>query len=226
MSETLDVNRTTTRVHRPTVGEDRPVAHRAGGWWGIAFVLLLLVCEAAVTLPLTSHTAPYVRDFYHRYRWPIVVTQLGELLATWFLWRLIQTLVTTVGGQRSGAVRVSGLMVCAGSLLTTLPVLALAAGLGPQDATTALLAGWTDYSDVILSLLIAVFGVACARAALPSWARLAAAALSVTILTHAVLSLLGHRTLNAIAPTAYVAYILAVSVWLLSRGRRRSGQPC
>ena len=207
----------------PPERDKRGVPSRARGWSGIGFVLILLVCEAAVTLPATSHTVSHLRDFYRHYRWPIVATQLGELLATWFLWLFVDGLADTVAHARSAtAVRASGLLVCAGSLLTAAPVLALAVGLGSADSPTRLLAAWTDYSDIIMSGLIAVFGAVCARAAFPTWVRVAATGLAVVFVAHAVLASTGRPTLNAIAPTLFLAVIVAMSIRMLRLARRRT----
>jgi hypothetical protein len=220
MTDTLDARPITAPT--PSRVPEARIPRRARGWWGIAFALGLLACEAAVTLPATAHTTSFIRAFYSRYRWPIVVTQAGELLATWFLWRFVRALAQCVdAGGSTIAVRLCGVLLCAGSMLTAAPVLLLAAGGGSAESATRLLAAWTDYSDIIMSGLIAIFGASCAHAALPTWVRVAASALAVTSLAHGVLGTMGHNTLGNIAPTLFLVYVVAVSISMLIGVRKR-----
>jgi hypothetical protein len=115
--------------------------------------------------------------------------------------------------------RISGLLLCAGSALTAAPVLALAAGLGSAGSARFLIS-WTDDSDVVMSFLIALFGAACLVTLRSVWARAGAAALALLSLARAVLILLGQTTLSNLAPTAFLLFVLVLGITMTRRGQR------
>ena len=72
--------------------DDGPLRGQRRGWWGIAFVVINLICQGAVALPETNHTTSFISAYYSAHRAAITLTQLCELLITVFLWRWVLAL--------------------------------------------------------------------------------------------------------------------------------------
>lgn len=211
-----------TRAAR-TAENDRPSP--AGGWAGVAFVVLLLFAEAAVSLPRTTHSDAFISAYYADHRAFIAVDQVVQLLCSYLLWRWLRSFVATSARMTRmpsvgpGRIRAAGLAVVAASVLTCLAVLVLALVPSLGDGAVRLFADATDWTDVLLSLAIAGLGAASAQPGHPTWLRASGAVLAVLAAAHAVLSVLGSTLLGVVAPVAFLIFVLAVSVWLI-RGSR------
>jgi hypothetical protein len=200
----------------PAVGRASRVG-RTRGWWGIAFVVLLLVGESAVALPVPSHTTGFIADYYARYRWAITICQVAQLVAAWTFWRFARALADVAPTpERAGPVRWSGLAVCAAAVLTSLPVLALALVPGLDPGATRTLADLTDSSDVLLFAAVAVFAGACGRATTSRWVRVAAVAVGCIALARVVAGVMGREALSVVAPLAFLALVLALAIRMMT----------
>jgi hypothetical protein len=195
------------------------------GWWGIAFVALLLPSEAAVALPRTSHTTVFIGEYYARHRVAITLAQVGQLVATALLLMFVLALARRTGGAMRRRVAAAGAVVVIVSVLTNLPVLALALLPGLSAGATRTLATWTDLTDVVEFAAIAGFAVVCLLAFTARWLRFGAAAVTVVSLVHAALSLGRLGTLEALAPLAFLAFVLALAVGMLREPRPTEGTP-
>jgi hypothetical protein len=202
-------------------GGPRPApAVRRRGWWGVAFVLLLTVSEAAVALPLTSHTTSFLTGYYADHRWTIVVAQAAQLAAAAVLWQFIRAFADALpAGRRTRWVRYAGLGVCLVSLQTSAPVLALALVPGWAPSTARGLASWTDSSDLVLFAAVAVWTAACSRAALPGWVRTTAVLLGCLAVARICIGVTGSPGLSAVAPLGFVAFLLALAVRMIAGAR-------
>jgi hypothetical protein len=198
----------------------------SGGWWGVSFVVLLLMAQAAVSLPRTTHPDSFIAAYYADHRAVIAVDQVVQLFCSYLLWRWLGAfLATSAGATRMssagrGRIRVAGSAVVAASVLTCVAVLALALVPSPGDRAVRLLADATDWTDVLLFLTIAGLGVACAQAGHPTWLRASGVLLALVAAAHALLSVLGSTALGVVAPLTFLVFVLAVSVWMI-RGARR-----
>jgi hypothetical protein len=185
------------------------------GWWGVVFAALLLLSEGAVALPRTSHTTAFISHYYSAHQLAITVAQLGQLIATALLLLFVRALVQAAPPAAGRRVAVTGVAVVAVSVLTNVPVLALALLPRVSAATTHTLAAWTDLTDIGLFVAIGSFGIACLFASAPLWLRLSAAVMAALSLVHAALSVWHVTTLEGVAPSAFVAFVLALAVRML-----------
>jgi hypothetical protein len=210
----------TTRMRR-TAPAGSPRSRPRQGWWGVLFAGLLLISEGAVALPRTSHTTAFISHYYGEHRLVITVGQVGQLVATALLLLFLRALVDQAAPATRRWVAVTGAAVAGVSVLTNVPVLALALRPGLSAASTRSLATWTDLTDIGLFITICAFGIACLFAFTPLWLRVSAAAVAVLSIVHAGLSV-GHvPTLEGVAPSAFVAFILALALRML-RGPART----
>jgi hypothetical protein len=197
----------------------------AAGWAGVAFVVLLLFAEAAVSLPRTTHSDAFISAYYADHRAVIAVDQVVQLFCSYLLWRWLRSFVATTARTTPmpsaglGRIRVTGLAVVAASVLTCLAVLVLALVPSLGDRAVRLVADATDWTDVLLFLAITGLGLACAQSGHPTWLRASGAVLAVVAAAHSVLSVLGSTLLEVVAPMAFLLFVLAVSVWLIRRSR-------
>lgn len=193
----------------------------SGGWWGVAFVVLLLVAQAAVSLPRTTHSDAFIAAYYADHRAVIAVDQVVQLFCSYLLWLWLGAFVATsaratrMSSAGQGRIRVAGSAVVAASVLTCGAVLVLALVPSLGDRAVRLLADATDWTDVLLFLTIAVLGLACAQAGHPTWLRASSALLALVAAAHALASVLGSTVLGVLAPLTFLVFVLSVSVWMI-----------
>jgi hypothetical protein len=195
------------------------------GWWGVLFALGNLVCQAAVSLPKTSHTTAFIDAYYAEHRVAITVTQLAELALTVALWLFVRALSRSQDGRDRRALLLGCAWALVGcSLLTVAPVLALAWLPGRSEQATRFLATWTDLSDVVLFVVVTGFGLVWASSGAATWVRLAGLVLAAVSLGRVVLYLAGSHALDNWAGLAFTVFLIALGVRLLRRPvpRRRS----
>lgn len=198
--------------------DDGPLRGQRRGWWGIAFVVINLICQGAVALPETNHTTSFISAYYSAHRAAITLTQLCELLITVFLWRWVLALGTSQRDRRAH----QNLCWCSwaivgSSLLTTAPVLALALLPNQSEHLTRRLATWTDLSDVVLFVVVAAIGLVCAGARFPNWVRISGVLLAALAATRIALYFMHSSALDNWAALAFMAFIVATSIRLLRR---------
>jgi hypothetical protein len=194
--------------------------HRRDGWWGISFVLLLFLSAGLVSLPASDDPARHIRDFYAAHRSIIVVAQALGVLAILPYMGFVLTLhrqAATSSRSRRPSLLPSGALVSLATLGTTVPVLALALISHPSLSETRTLARATDITDAVLFAVIALFAVAVSREVQSPRLRLFGAAVAILTLARAIISPLGVSALDVIAPVVFLAYVLAISFFMLAR---------
>jgi hypothetical protein len=218
MTRTTTTPSTTGRAPRRTPGP-APATPRQG-WWGIGFAGLLLISEAAVSLPRDDRSAAFVHVFYAEHRGPIVAAQVGQLLSILLFWQFARALTRRAPVPSARPLLGTAGLVAAAAVATSVAVLVLALVPGLTLGATGGWARATVLTDVVLSVAIAAFATACAASAATTWLRLAAGAVAVLSLAEAALSLAQVTWLEAVAPLAFLLLVVALSVRML---RERDG---
>ena len=204
----------TTQPRRTALG-DLPRLRPRQGWWGVVFAALLLLSEGAVALPRTSHNTAFISRYYSAHQLAITVAQLGSFIATALLVLFVRALVQAARPAARHWVARTGAAVVGVSVLTNVPVLALALLPRISAAAVRTLAAWTDLTDIGLFVTIGSFGIACLFATAPLWLRLSAAVMAALSLVHAGLSGWQVTMLEGVAPSAFVAFILVLASRML-----------
>ena len=178
---------------------------RAAGVWGIAFVVLLVVSAAIVSLPTASESSDRIASFYKAHGQLIVIQQVLGAIA-------LVPLTAFILSLRSNRWLRPALVVFAAVELVTnvVPLVILAAA---DRATSLTLV--EDLADSALFAAIAVLVVA-ATLAEPVWLRAVAVLVAGTCALRAILAPLGVSALDALAPLAFVALILLLSIRVLA----------
>jgi len=114
--------------------------------------------------------------------------------------------------------RATGVLVGLASIATAVPPLLLALASAPSDATAHALTRAADLTDVVLFSAIALFCLELARDATIGWLKGAALAVVALSVVRAVLGVAEVPALDVVAPLAFLALVLAVSIEVL-RGR-------
>ncbi len=191
------------------------MARRTAGWWGLGFVVLLLLSAGMVTVPGRGATVQAALGFYRDHLGIIVVAQVIGLLAA------VAFVLFAVGLQRQDRgrplLRYAGVAVAAASVVTAVPVLWLC--VAASTVTPAMLTGLlvaSDLADAVLFLAIAGFATAIAIAARPQWAKALALAVALLSIVRAVLLVTGSELLEVAAPVAFLVLVLVVSVATLT----------
>jgi hypothetical protein len=190
------------------------------GWWGIAFVLLNLICQGALALPETTHTTSFIAAYYKAHRAALTLTQLGELSITVLIWRWVLALGAS---QHEQGIRQKlgwcSWAIIGSSHLTTAPVLALTWLPDQSEHLTRGLATWTDVSDVVLFVVVASVGLICTGTSFPGWMRISGLILTLLSIGRVALYFVHSKALDNWAALAFMAFIVATSIRLLRRRR-------
>ena len=176
------------------------------GWWFIAFVVLVFVGAAVVSLPESDRPPNTIHAFYSAHRVAVTVTQVAGLVATGALLMVIRALLRWVGG--GWPLVVTGTLVALANVGTAVPVLWLAYGTGGSVATS--LARWGDWTDDILFIVIGLFAVVLSTVAPGPALRLGCALVAVLCTVRGAGGALGLTALDVVAPLAF----LVLMVWL------------
>jgi hypothetical protein len=192
---------------------------RREAWWGYSFVVVLLIGQLMVSLPASDDPAVHIRGFYSAHQAVIVVAQVLSVLASLLFVGFAVSLGRRITSSRAGLILASGLLVALASFVTAVPPLALA--LSPHRSLSSVhtLARAGDITDAVLFGVIAVFAVAVWSEPLARWLRGLSATVAVLALARAIISPLGAAGLDAIAPIAFIALVLAISYRVLARPR-------
>lgn len=189
---------------------------RRDGWWGVAFVVGLLVVAAMVSLPTAAWSGDRIKAFYAAHRQVIIVQQIaGAFLLVPFL-RFALGLDRRSRAEHGWSTRwvlLAGFLFAIAELATNLPPLVLAlfdSAPGTAHALTLV----EDLADAALFASIAIFSLLVALLE-PLWIRVAGMVVSGLTLVRAVASPLGVTGLDAVAPIAFLAFVLTVSVRML-----------
>jgi hypothetical protein len=185
---------------------------RAAGAWGIAFVVLLLVSAAMVSLPTAAETGDRIVAFYHAHGQLIVIQQIVGVVA------LAAFVALGLSLPRNRWVRPALWAFVVTELVTNLVPLVIVVT-DPSADTTHSLTFVEDLADAAFFVSIALFTVA-ATLTEPLWLRVAAYVVAAGCAVRAVASPFGMTALDAIAPLAFVALVLVLSVKHLVRPNR------
>jgi hypothetical protein len=187
-----------------------------GGWWGITFAVGLLVSAGMVSLPTAAQSGADIAAFYAAHRSLIIVQQLISILILvpwlWFAGALGRR--AHLRGASSPRILLAAWLLAAIELTTNGPPLILTAITEPAPTTAH---AWTvveDVADAALFVTIALFALAVAQTE-RSWVRGVGLGVAVLTLIRAVASPLGVTALDAVAPLAFLAFVLLLSVRLL-----------
>jgi hypothetical protein len=206
-------------------GSERSRRLNRHGWWGVGFVVLLLVSESAVALPEASRSSSAIAAYYEQHPVAVTFAQLGRLVASYFFFRFSVALYRGSAdrqedpGASARLVSVAGVGIVAASVVTTVPALVLALVLSlplslPLRATRAM-ASAGDLTDVLLFVAIAVFAMAVGTSPHPRLVRVFGLVLSLLAAGRAALGLAHVSSLDAIAPVAFGAFVLVLSIRLM-----------
>ena len=188
-----------------------PRMSRRGGWWGIGFVAAVVVQAAMVSLPTAATSGERIRVFYAVHAQLIVAQQILGILALIPFVGFVVALQRRLGGRQwllAGAAP----MVVAEVSTNVLPLILVISN--PSAQTAHGLTVVEDLADVALFASIALFALVVA---LESGWLLRALGLVVAGLTlaRAAASLVAPTILDTVAPIAFLAFVLAVSLRML-----------
>jgi hypothetical protein len=196
---------------------------RLGAALAWSFVVVLLVSEAALTLPDESASPAAVASFHAAHRGSVVALQLIGLVAAGLLAAYAARL-RRFDGVAGTAGLITAVLACAPSVVTL--VLALVAD--PADPSTA--ATWNarePRADDLLFVGITVFGAVIAlRPRFPAVARVLAAAVAVLCGARLVLEAAGRTrdALDSLGPIGFVLLIACLGL-LSAMGRLSADDP-
>jgi hypothetical protein len=177
---------------------------RTAGAWGIAFVVLLLVSAAMVSVPTAAETGDRIVAFYHAHGQLIVIQQIIGVVA------LAAFVAFGLSLPRNRWVRPALWALVVTELVTNLvPLVILATN--PSADTTHSLTFVEDLADAAFFVSIALFVVA-ATLPEPMWLRVAAYVVGAGCVIRALASPFEVTALDQIAPLAFVAFVLVLSV--------------
>jgi hypothetical protein len=191
---------------------------RKGGWWGIAFVIVLLVSAGMVSLPTAAEPGTSISDFYSAHRqiiiWQQVIGALGLLPFVAFVAAIVDR-VRAAGRQPSRWLIPAAALVVIAELATNLVPLAIVLAFQPAADTAHTLTLVEDLADSTLFASIAAF-VLAASTAETSWVRALAALVAVASLARAIASPLGLSALDVAAPLAFIGLVVLMSIRILA----------
>ena len=191
-------------------------ARRRAGWWGIAFVVVLLVAAAMVSLPTGKVSGQAIRSFYGAHA-PIIVLQ--QLLGASSLVPLVAFAVA-LGARRRPLLLAGTILVVITELATNVVPLLIVLS-NPPAGVAHTLTVIDDLADSALFLALGVLAVA-ATSHQPGWLRYGGLLVAAVLICRALLSPLGVDALDQLAPIAFIALILVLATRQLL-GKARAG---
>ena len=193
-----------------------PLGGRKGAWWGVAFVILLFVSAAMVSLPTAAYAGDRIAAFYAAHQMVIVSQQIvGTVALVPFLaFAAALSSRAQLGGQRNRWLMPVASLVALANIATNLVplVIALMPSMSPDLAHQ--LTEVEDLADSVLFASLAGFVLAASTGA-PFWVRGLAVLVATSGLARAVMSPLGVSALDVAAPLAVLAFVVLLSARLL-----------
>lgn len=125
---------------------------RRAGWWGIAFVILLLVQAAMADIPTLDTLVARIQRFYAEHAGTIRTAQVILIIASMLFLLFAWAVADQFGGERSGGatrLRATGAAVAVASIATAVPPLWLALLSVPTDSTVHALTRAADLTPVL-----------------------------------------------------------------------------
>ena len=145
---------------------------RKGAWWGVAFVILLFVSAAMVSLPTAADGGERIAAFYAAHRQLIVWQQVVAVLAVLPLLAFAASLSSwarSSGRANRWLMPAAGLVALASVVTSLVPlVMVLIANLSPDLAHQLTVV--EDLADAVLFASLAAFVLAASTGA-PIWVR-------------------------------------------------------
>ncbi len=193
-----------------------PLGGRKGAWWGVAFVILLLVSAAMVSLPTAAEPGDRIAAFYNAHQQVIVWQQiLGTLALLPFLaFAAALSRWARMDGRRNRWLMPAAGLVALATVATSLVAAAMALMPDLSPALAHQLTVIEDLADAVLFASLAGFVLAASTGA-PVWVRALAVLVAIASLARAVLSPSGVTVLDVAAPPAVLAFLLLLSGRLL-----------
>ena len=193
-----------------------PLGGRKGAWWGVAFVILLFVSAAMVSLPTAAEPGNRIAAFYKAHQQVIVWQQIvGTLALLPFLaFAAALSRWARLDGRRNRWLMPAAGLVALATLATSLVPLAMALmpNLSPDLAHQLTVV--EDLADSVLFASLAGFVLATSTGA-PVWVRALAVLVAIATLARAALSPFGVPVLDIAAPLAVLGFIVLLSGRLL-----------
>jgi hypothetical protein len=193
-----------------------PLGGRKGAWWGVAFVILLFVSAAMVSLPTAAEPGDRVAAFYNAHQQVIVWQQIVGTLALLPFLAFAGALSRWAqqDGRRNRWLMPAAGLVALATVATSLVPLAMALlpDLSPDLAHKLTVV--EDLADSVLFASLAGFVLATSTGA-PVWVRGLAVLVAIASLARAVLSPFGVTVLDVAAPMAVLAFVVLLSGRLL-----------
>ncbi|TMF86468.1 MAG: hypothetical protein E6I11_04440 [Chloroflexi bacterium] len=193
-----------------------PLGGRKGAWWGVAFVILLLVSAAMVSLPTAAERGDRITAFYKAHQQVIVWQQIiGTLALLPFLaFAAALSRWARMDGRRNRWLMPAAGLVVLATVATSLVAGAMALMPDLSPALAHQLTVIEDLADSVLFASLAGFVLATSTGA-PVWVRALAVLVAIASLARAVLSPFGVTVLDVAAPPAVLAFLLLMSGRLL-----------
>jgi hypothetical protein len=193
-----------------------PVGGRKGAWWGVAFVILLFVSAAMVSLPTAAESGDRIAAFYNAHQQVIVWQQIvGTLALLPFLaFAAALSRWARLNRQRNRWLMRAAVLVALATVATSLVPLAMALTPDLSPDLAHQLTVVEDLADSVLFASLAGYVLAASTGA-PVWVRALAVLVAVASLARAVLSPFGVTVLDVAAPLALLAFVLLLSGRLL-----------
>jgi len=182
---------------------------RRGGWWGVAFVVTLAVSAGMVSLPTSAQSGAQIAGFYRAHGSVILLQQLlGVLSVVFFL-----LFAVALGASRRRWLLVGTVLVAITELATNVLPVVLALSNPTSDGAYALTVA-EDLADAALFASVAVFSVA-ATIDQVAWVQVTGLVVAALAVIRAAATPFAITALDLVAPLAFIALILILSVRLL-----------
>jgi hypothetical protein len=191
---------------------------RRAGWWGIAFVVVLLVSGAMVSVPTSQTSAQHIQTFYAAHRSAIIIAQVLGILAIplFVLFAVALAHQHDERGHRAGRwILLAGVLVVIANLSTVVPPLWLALVSNPGAGLARTLTRAAELTDALLFAAIAGFALVVSFHVRILWLRGLSLVVAILTLVRAVAGPLRVPSLDAVAPLAFLASIVLWSVLML-----------
>jgi len=193
------------------------VSRRRDGWWGIAFLILLLLQASMVSVPTAEDSAEHVKALYGAHGALIVIAQAIGALALFPLVMFARALdrrARASGGAGRGWIMPAAVFVVVAEIVTNAVPVVIVAMSSASPAAAHTLTKIEDVADAILFVALAIFTVAVARHQ-ARWFVAVGWASAGLMLVHAALTLVDVSALQAVAPLTFVVFVLLVSILML-----------
>jgi len=179
-------------------------------------------------IPTLDTPISRIQAFYASHGGIIVAAQIISMTASilffLFAWGVARD-VNPESVAATARVRLTGALVAIASVATAIPPISPAVASAPSDSTAHTLTRAADVTDAVLFAAIGLFSLELFRDAVPGWLKVLALIVAASSLARAALGLAEVTVLDVIAPLAFLALVLVVSVaavrgWLAGRGLR------